>query len=890
MDYDVLNQRLRTLADAYTQADRQGTRLSQMMARSAVVATPAAAAVQQLSRALFAQTAQQGQTMDALEVRLRGLDVAQRNLNLRREEHLERMAAGRQEVAALQAELTRIQQEQRLTTQVQVRLQAERRALRIEEVALVGLATRTPQQEKRLTKVRKEARTVERQQALTDTEELRLQREALRNTEAQMRAERTLAQNRVTHQRTMREQIQQLREQRREFQLTAEATLEVSKVFRDAGHAVARVFTVTGAALAVREHRQFNQTLLAANVALDQRAQLWKGILAVQERTGDSLQNLTELSGVLRSQAMLYRKDWADILTVSSKLSQGLGASASEIGEMLNASRALRVSFRELADSVTNVVDKTSLSVRETVGLVTELRRVLTGFNVRAVGGALEGPLRHLAALEEAMKERGATEGGALRVLKQFTSMQQKGGLGMMLQSGGVDFLRDPTRTEAVTRNLVRFLEPVRNVPIVFEQMAASMGLAADDAQILIDAVRKQGQTERALAYNRIDLDKRFAQQSAVSGKVWGQFGQQLKALLLEGLTPLTRIVVGLNAGLVKFRETLVTIKAAIPEWAKGATAVGFTTVAVVGMGVAAVMAARRVMLTVAALRALSATNGVPGVGGWLRGAPARVARPALLGVPSRGAPTLAAARAARAATATATGASLAATRVARTVGGVTAGASALVRGLVPLASAALPVLVPVIVAAVAAYATYRWFKAKEGAEDRRKEDLVKEILSNRQQSYQKVDTLLRDQLRAKDGRAAADNFQTALDRRKNQMLIDAERGETAGLSMMRELSKEFAARLEAGSATVSREQGRAPVERMNELKAGQEALVKAMQQVEKTIKDLAVAAERGATTRQKQATAEEQRADEKARVEQAARAAADAGRRAMPGMMSFGR
>ncbi len=874
MDIDVLDQRLRQLSGAYAQADRSGQRLGNTIAQSSVLAAPAAGAIQRLSAALFAQTAQQGQSIDALEIRLRALKAAERGIGIRREEHLQKLSASRQEIADLNSELNRITSEQNLVLRVQYRLRQERAALDAEEKTLNSKGgARTPRDARRLTEVRKEIRSNDRGISTTETEYVRLRGQEARATEAQIKAQTALNRARVAGQRDLKEQIEQVRQQRQEFKLLGASTLSVSHAFRDLGSSVARVFTFTGAAMAIRESQTFNQTLLATNVTLGTRMELWRGALEVQGRTGDSLKNLSELMLVLRGQAMLYRKDWTDVLTVASKLSQGLGASSSEIGEMLNASRALKISFRELADSVTNVVDKTSLSVRETTTLVAELRRVLTGFNAPAVGGAIDGPLRHLAALEQAMKARGASEGSALRVLKQFTSMQQKGGLGLgLLGSGGVDFLRDPTRTDAVIRNLVRFLEPVRNIPIVFEQMAASVGLAADDAQLLIDASKNLGQTERALTNNRIDLDKRFAQQAAVSGQAWGQFGRQLQALLLEGLTPLTRGVVTLGEWLVKLRGFLAEVKEATPNWIKSTAATTATTVAVVAMGTAAAMAARRVWLTVVALRALG-TGGMPGVGrgGLPTGIPGAPVPTwwGRLTTPARRAATI--------------------PGVPRAVGGVpgvgratslAGGAARLLTGLLPALVEALPVLIPVVLAGVAAWGAYKFFQQYQRGkeEDAHFKQITQEALEKRAQGYQIRGSALNDILQTQSGVAAGKKLQEELAKSWVTMVRGAERMGASEVKSatetLRSVSDMIQAKLEANQATESREKPYATTERLDELVASRKELVQAMREVKDTLVAISEAGKRFDVEQQKRAQQEQAQAAEKVRVEQAARGA----------------
>lgn len=900
MDIDVLDQRLRQLSGAYAQADRSGQRLGNTIAQSSVLAAPAAGAIQRLSQALFAQTAQQGQSIDALETRLRALKAAERGIGLRREEHLQRLASGRQEIASLASDLVQIQKELAQAKRTQVDFAKDRADLVKREAALAAIPTRTGAQNRELTTVRNLKSDLGKEETRNNADVTRLARETIKNVDAQTKAQLVLNQAEVNYRRGVKEQIEQVRQQRQEFKLLGDSTLSTSHAFRDLGSSVARVFTLTGAAMAIRESQTFNQTLLSTNVALSSRMELWRGALEVQGRTGDSLKNLGELMQVLRGQAQLYRKDWTDVLTVASKLSQGLGASSSEIGEMLSASRALKISFRELADSVTNVVDKTSLSVRETTTLVTELRRVLTGFNAPAVGGAIDGPLRHLAALEQAMKARGATEGSALRVLKQFTSMQQKGGQGMgLLNSGGVDFLRDPTRTREVIRNLANFLEPVRNIPIVFEQMAASVGLAADDAQLLIDASKNLGATERALANNRIDLDKRFAEQAAISGQAWGQFGRQLQALLLEGLTPLTRGVVYLNEKLVKLREFLAGVKAATPDWVKGTAAFTATGVALIAMATAATLAARRVWLTVLALRALD-TGGVPSAGrGAVPGLPGlpgipRVGAPGVPGAPAPtwwGRLTAPVRRAAslpgvpRAGVPTpvpwwkfakpVAGASSIPTI--RAAAGVAAGGAArLLAGLIPLLVSALPVIIAVVAAGLVAWGVYKFYKNKDDKQDQLKASIEEEIRNRRQEAYPKIAAKVNDSLRNQDNAvAAAKSVTDEFNNRRIALISAAEKGDTAGIDLLRKTQSLTTSRLRAEQAMESRVTGRASTERISELERGQAALLAATEQLGKIMREVAEAQTRGAVKLQREAEEKEKQAAEKSRVEKAAREAA---------------
>lgn len=456
-------------------------------------------------------------------------------------------------------------------------------------------------------------------------------------------------------------------------------------------------------ALAITQSISFNHSLIEANSNLEKRQELFSGALDVQMRTGASMSDTVDLMKEMRSQTQLYLPNWIDIAAIASKLHQGLGASTSEIGAMLNASRALRISFQDLADSVTNIVDRTSLSVRETMTLVTELRRVLTGFNVSAKGGALDGPLRHLAALEQAMKARGATEGAALRVLSPLTRMTQAGGMGMMFGSGGPDFLRDPQRTAQMTSRLADYLKQFRNAPLIFEQIAAQFNISADEAQIFIDSAKEAGKVEAELGANKIDLEKRYANQVAASGRVWAQTANNLRALLIEGLSPVTQALGWLNTKLVSLRESLDELRQVMPDWSKTVSKVGIFVTVVGSIGFVAVKAYRNFMLLQKALEVIAGT-----------GAAANIIKAAAT---ARGLAGLAPAVSAAAGTGSLVGPATSAAG-----GSMVGSASTFIKGLLPALALAmptlvllLPILIPVVVAAVlGVYLLRKWSDNEE--------------------------------------------------------------------------------------------------------------------------------------------------------------------------------
>lgn len=414
----------------------------------------------------------------------------------------------------------------------------------------------------------------------------------------------TLVQATVRFDKDQQKQLDAIRKNRQEFSELASEQLRASRAMEIAAKAAKGMLTATGTLFAVRQEQAINRTLLEANSSLDTRRDLLEQALVVQLRTGDSLGEIAELMRVLRSQTQLYGKDLTETLTTASKLHQALGAGADDVAVLLNVSRQLRVPLVTVGDEVANIIDKTSLGTRDAIAIVAELRDVIASYNLS--GDRLVAATRNVVALEEALRAVGGEAGSAVKLISSFSDMTKKGGLGLAFGAGGPDVATDPRRFRELTKHITEFLTPWRQNMYVFPRLAESFGLSAREAQNLIDAQAKLAETEGRLADRRLTLDERFREISARTGVVYGQLLNNIKALLVTGLTPLTFVVDQVNGLVVKLREGLREL---LPAWTRVGvqvvvmtTAVGLMVGAVV-KGLRAFALVRKALETIASFR-----------------------------------------------------------------------------------------------------------------------------------------------------------------------------------------------------------------------------------------------------------------------------------------------
>lgn len=351
---------------------------------------------------------------------------------------------------------------------------------------------------------------------------------------------------------------------RRELIATSKALISSSQALDDAVRSAGTMVKSSGIYMAVKEGTAFNRTLLEANSNLSVRRDLLQSALTVQMTTGDSLEEIASTMQILRQQTQLYDKNLVATLTTASRLRQSLGASADDVSTLLNTARQLRIPFEQVGDAVANLVDKTSLSTRDAIGIIGELRDVIASYNLNSA--RLEPATRFVVALEDSLRAVGGEAGTAAKLLSNFSDMSKKGGLAMAFGAGGPDVGTDPARFRELTQNIADYLAPMRQNMLVFPQMAAMFGLSAREAQNLIDAQQKLAQTENSLANNQKTLEERFKETSANTAAVWGQLTRSLKAAVITGLAPLTFAIDHFNKAVVELRDGVRTL---VPEWAR---------------------------------------------------------------------------------------------------------------------------------------------------------------------------------------------------------------------------------------------------------------------------------------------------------------------------------
>lgn len=372
----------------------------------------------------------------------------------------------------------------------------------------------------------------------------------------------------------------------------------------------------TGVMFAVRQSQIFNKTLIEANSSLSVRTGLIRQALRAQSETGDSLESIAQTMVEIRAQSRLYDADMNKLVATASKLKLGLGASTQQVGMLLNVSRQLKLSFTTVANEVSNIVEKTSLSISDAVGLLADLREQMAAFHKD--GANLVAAGRYVAALEESLRQVGATAGASARIIAGATDMGRGGSMAMAFGARGPDFGTDPEQLNLVLRQSANFLKQFRDNAWVFPQMAQSFGLTAVDAQNLINAQDKLSDNMSKLEKNVKTLDQRYKEQAAIAGDVYGQFFNSLKALTVELLTPLTKAVGWLNQALGALRTSVAWVKEHTWGWVKGLAALTASVGAVVMLTMAtwsmikAFKQLRDTMLQIAAMQY---------AGGGLRGA-----------------------------------------------------------------------------------------------------------------------------------------------------------------------------------------------------------------------------------------------------------------------------
>jgi len=344
----------------------------------------------------------------------------------------------------------------------------------------------------------------------------------------------------------------------------------------------------------ISDSNQFNKTLIQANSSLKVRRELLDTNLSVQLKTGASMADLASATEQLRQNALGYGKDLYPNLLIVDKLRQGIGLSVEASARLANEARNLHTPFLKLADTMATIQDKTAMTADQIGRLGDELYDILRGLGSE---GNFDVALKSASALEQAMREAGASAGTAQEIIKSFSNISDKGGFALAL-GAKPGFIGNQEQTTQFIERVGRMLDPIYKemkrgsigAQFQFKAMAEQLGLTSRQAAELVDASKRLRSVQADMNQETKTLAQRFDEQKASTSEVWKQFGNTMLAFAEKTLRPITSVVAWLNEQvqkLMKFMHELdPSTKDTIKSIAKVVAVIGTTAAAFKGLAV----------------------------------------------------------------------------------------------------------------------------------------------------------------------------------------------------------------------------------------------------------------------------------------------------------------
>jgi hypothetical protein len=332
--------------------------------------------------------------------------------------------------------------------------------------------------------------------------------------------------------------------------------------------------------------REWNKSLTAGNELLTKRSSILQDVFTVQTQTGSSQRDLAESLSAMVEYGLESRNGFAENLKLVTQLRQGLNLSASDAADLAYISSQLRISFKDVADSMARIVDSTALSAQEAKKYADQIGRaaLFLGQTGRSQVGGPAGSLEFIGRLEGAIKEAGGVQGEFAKLVSDMTSTLegslQAGVFGLtpeMLAGAGSKQLFKQITDLVTTAQKFRDAGNTQGYLAVLEQIKALTGdrLSAQTLNSMVEAQRRlTAQRSQALT-----IEQKWQNELQNTGKAFAQVKQIVLSLILDGLMPFASVARGLMGAI----QSVVLWIQKVPAIAKTLSAV-ITLVAAVSI------------------------------------------------------------------------------------------------------------------------------------------------------------------------------------------------------------------------------------------------------------------------------------------------------------------
>lgn len=340
--------------------------------------------------------------------------------------------------------------------------------------------------------------------------------------------------------------------------------LATSRLFLDISRTTVQsvVFLAAGFLRASYAVSAYNKALIETNNLEGNRSRIMGESSSIAGKLGVSLQEMVSNARSLVSYGFDLKSNYSEVLEISTKLNEGLDLSVDSFAKIALISDTIKADYKSIADTIADMVHKTSLSANEMASIV------------EMIADAQLNLSKAYAVDDDVFKLIGRLEGAAKSVIgKQgdlstfLSNLSTQGGLTQASLLGvDPDFLLRGSGIEEVIDNLQKFIEDNlgnstgRERAARLEMISSLLGLEKKIVSNFHQIHEEFLSTRKIITGIDEARNAQVKEFYTAVGKITNSF----MSLVARGFEPLVRVVTPLVDMLARFVEYLSNSKVVI--------------------------------------------------------------------------------------------------------------------------------------------------------------------------------------------------------------------------------------------------------------------------------------------------------------------------------------
>jgi hypothetical protein len=296
-----------------------------------------------------------------------------------------------------------------------------------------------------------------------------------------------------------------------------------------------------------------NRSLIGSNASLTTRWRLTTDIFQAWSKTGASIDLIKGVVESLVERGRDLTGTFKDDLIVVTQLHQGLHLSVGTSAELVAAFGQLKVSGRDVGDSIANIVRDTALAGDEAARMASHLARAFAVLRPGTAGAAKE-VADYLLQVEGRLKSATGLTGELEQLYARMATTTEGAAIAQMLGVNPDAIANNKQAARNVTEGISRLIENSTRGTTgmtrlsILEGWSQKFGLSVTTLSHLADAIDKTNKPLQEMT----DLQTVWEQEVRNTGNAFGQLFRSLAVLGMRAFTPILYVVNALLTPLVK--------------------------------------------------------------------------------------------------------------------------------------------------------------------------------------------------------------------------------------------------------------------------------------------------------------------------------------------------